>query len=494
MQKLKDYEELLMENELLYNILEHVHEGIYVIDQDENILFFNNGMEKIEGLKRSDVLGKKEVDIYGFQVGHYTTVVTKPIKKSGKPMLDHIYTYRFPDGRVTSQRFDAYPFFYKGKLRAIYSIGRSMRQIEGFIASTLEMNNMDNRDKSHPNQAPYFLDDIIGKSKSIQEAIQLSRKVAAHSSPVLLFGKTGTGKELFAQGIHNASLFANGPFVPVNCAAIPETLLEATLFGTEKGAFTGAMDMPGLFEQAHNGTIFLDEVNSMPKQLQAKMLRVLQEKNVRRLGGKEDKPVTCRIISACNRDPFESDELREDFLYRISTAVVNIAPLKERKEDILILTRHFIKRNNTKFGLFVEGMSPRLRQLFLNYHWPGNVRELENAIETTMNIMDMHTIQMDIPHIPPYICSRMGIEYDSVAPEPMYLPEEEESENSNGEHVLRKKLMDYEKKLLENALRKYNGNITKAANALGMHRQNLHYRIKRFGLQDACKGFPEEEQ
>lgn len=486
MQKSKSYEELLLENELLRNIVEHVHEGIYVIDQNENILLVNEAMEKIEGLKREDVVGRKEIDVYGFQHGHYTTVVTKPIKKHGKPLIDQIYTYYFPDGRVISQRFDAYPFYHGNELRAIYSIGRSKQQIERFIAGTLEMNNLVNRNKKNK-KASYFLSDIIGKSKTIREAVNLSRKIAAHSSPVLLYGKTGTGKELFAQGIHNASMFADGPFVPVNCAAIPETLLEATLFGTQKGAFTGAVDAPGLFEQAINGTIFLDEVNAMPKQLQAKMLRVLQEKTVRRVGGKEDIMIECRVISACNQDPFAGDEIREDFLYRISAVVINIAPLRDRKEDIPVLINYFIKRNNAQFGLFVEGTTARLLQVFCNYSWPGNVRELENILETIMNLIDMKTIQLDIMHLPHYIRSRMSIEL-SVPEQDQEDPfNVEEEGNHAGERVLRKKLFEYEKKLIVHALRKHNGNITKAANELGMLRQNLHYRISRFGLKDYVK-------
>lgn len=481
----KIIQELQLEIKLLREIIDQVHEAVYVVDAEENIMLYNDEMGKIEGFKREDVIGKPELEVYSlFKGPHYNTVVTKPIKKKKKPLLDQIYTYYFPDGRATNFMFNAYPFYDDQQcIQAIYSIGRNMNQIESFIAETIELNNLITRNEHTDKHAAFFLDDIIGKSKSIREAIKLSRKVAVRSSPILLYGSTGTGKELFAQGIHNASFHAKGPFVPINCAAIPETLLEATLFGTQKGAFTGAVDMIGMFEQAEGGTLFLDEVNSMPQQLQAKLLRVLQERTVRRLGGKKDIAVNCRIISACNQNPFEGNQIREDFLYRIATVVIHIAPLKERKEDIPVLTRYFIKKNNLKFGLFVDEVSPQLLDVFKSYSWPGNVRELENVIETTMNMIDMHTTQLHVEHLPDYICSRMSIERMTCEPEEQDFFDDEDFSIESDQ--LKTKLWNYEKKIVENALQKHHGNVTHAAEELGILRQNLHYRIRRFGISNA---------
>lgn len=212
----------------------------------------------------------------------------------------------------------------------MYVIGRNMETMGEYIAKTLEVHKwITNQENPKTTGAKFCLSDIIGDSNAIKEAIWTAQRFARYNSPVMLIGETGTGKELFAQGIHNSSTFAEGPFVAINCAAIPETLLESVLFGAVKGAFTGASDMPGLFEQAEDGTIFLDEINSMPLFLQAKLLRVLQDRIVRRIGSKKETPVNCRIISATNVDPFSIDNdeiLRSDLLYRLAKVTVFIPP------------------------------------------------------------------------------------------------------------------------------------------------------------------------
>lgn len=205
------------------------------------------------------------------------------------------------------------------------------------------------------NEAHYFLDSIIGSS--LDECKDMAKRIAQYDFPVLIIGETGTGKELFAQGIHNASQRCSGPFVSVNCAALPESLLESILFGTSKGSFTGAVDMPGLFEQAENGSLFLDEINSMPIPLQSKLLRTIQEKRIRRLGSKKEIPVNCRIISASNQNPFDihaekTAEIRPDFLFRLSTSVIQIPPLRERKEDIPELCKYFMRTCNQNKSIF----------------------------------------------------------------------------------------------------------------------------------------------
>lgn len=476
-------EDLLMENKLLREIIDRIHEGVLAVSDKDIIVLFNTGMEKIEGLRKREMVGKPELEAYHFLEGQsYNQVVTQQIKKYGKPLLGRVYTYNLPDGRMTNFMYNAYPFYYKNKLRAVYSIGRNMSQMEGFIAQTYEIYNQLNRGKQ-TNRAVYFLDDIIGKSPLMKDALGIARKVAVRSSPILMYGKTGAGKELFAQGIHNASLFSKGPFVPVNCAAIPDTLLEATLFGTSKGAFTGAIDAPGLFEQAQNGTIFLDEINSMPKPLQAKMLRVLQEKVVRRLGSIQDIKVNCRIISACNEDPFEENAIRSDLLYRIATVIISIPPLCEREGDIAELARFFIRKFNNKFGFFVQDISPSLLKGFEAYDWPGNVRELENVIETAMNLIDSNVQRLEAKHLPMYMRARMKL--DQTAWEQADGEEEAGSEEMIDEdsEKLKDRLWNYEREIIEETLQKCKGNITKAADTLGIQRQNLHYRIRRFGLR-----------
>lgn len=488
MENLKSYNDLIAENQLLHDIIEHVHEAVYAIDAQENVILFSHGMEVIEGLHKKDVLGVNERDVYSFIQGpSYNQVVTQQIRKTGKPLLNQVYTYNLADGRITNFMYNAYPFYHNKELTAIYSIGRNMDQIEEFISKTIETNNLLSRSKTDGTVARYFLDDIIGRSKNTRDAVKLARKVAVRSSPVLIYGRTGTGKELFAQGIHNASAHAAGPFVPVNCAAIPETLLEATLFGTTKGAFTGAVDHPGIFEQAKEGTVFLDEINSMPQALQVKLLRVLQEKKLRRLGGKEEISVNCRIISACNEDPYTEDRIRQDLLYRISTIIISVPSLRDRIQDVEELARHFIRKFNLQFGLFVRGIEPELLQAFHSYSWPGNVRELENVVETAMNMVEPREFHLRVKHLPLYIRSRLNLDHPEAEQEEPDEPYSDQDSLSDHDGTLKDKLWDFEKQLIEDTLLKHGGNVTRAAYELGIQRQNLHYRIRRFGLRNVCK-------
>jgi len=472
-------EELEKEIHFLRTILDTIHEGVYAINEKGEIILYNNQVEKIEGMKRSDVLGKTEQDAYSFsKESIFSASVRKKVLETGKPIVEQTYSYNLPDGRKINLISSTYPFFYQDCIAAVFTIGHSPLSVGDFISKTLEMQKKLLREENTEHTgAKYFLEDIIGNSDKLQEAVSLAKKIALNNSPVLVVGDTGTGKELFAQGIHNASLFSKGPFLPVNCAAIPDTLLESVLFGTVKGAFTGSVDIPGLFEQAENGTIFLDEINSMPFPLQAKLLRVLQEKVVRRIGSKAEIPINCRIISASNTDPFKAvnneDEkiIRADLFFRLATVAISIPPLRDRKEDIEILTLHFIKKFNVKFGLFVKEISTDLLNIFEHYHWPGNVRELENIIESAMNFVEDKNKILKLNHLPSYFRERL------CGHNPQY------PVISVNKGNLRSTLLEVEKKIIQETLYKNNGNVSKAAEELGILRQNLHYKIRVFGLK-----------
>ncbi|MHB9094953.1 MAG: sigma-54 interaction domain-containing protein [Eubacteriales bacterium] len=468
-------EALERENQLLSAILDSVHESVYATNETHEIILYNRETEKIEGTRREDLLGKTEDEVYSDY--YFAEEVTNKVLQTGKPVIEQPYRYTVPDGRKVNMIFSSYPFHYKGKITAVYTIARSINQISEFIAVTLEMQKKFIREeKNHQVGAKYLLDDIIGFNDKMREAIHLARKVACHPSPVLIVGETGTGKELFAHGIHNASLYSKGPFVPINCAAIPDTLLESVLFGTVKGAFTGAVDLPGLFEQAEDGTIFLDEINSMPLHLQAKLLRVLQEKVIRRIGSKTEVPVNCRIISATNLDPFTavSEQLiRQDLFFRIATVTLNIQPLRERRGDLDVLAMHFIKKYNNKFGLFINNISSEILSLFHQYNWPGNVRELENVIESAMNLVDTDDRVLNLHHLPEYYRGKM------INHKPNFQPK------IINKGTFRGALSEFEKNAITDTLRKHNGNVSKTAEDLGISRQNLHYKIKTFGIKTA---------
>jgi len=479
----KENEELKKENELLKTVIDRIHEAVYIVNEKDEIILYNTESEKMEGLDRKDLLGKKEEDVFS-QPYYFSEEVTKKILKTGKPLINQPYWYNLNDGRKTNMIFSAYPFYYKGQITAVYVIFRNMNQLSDFIAITLEMQKKFSKDElSRHDGAMYLLDDIISINSKMKKITAEARKIARRNSPVIIVGETGTGKELYAQGIHNASLYSRGPFIPINCAAIPDTLLESLLFGTVKGAFTGATDMPGLFEQAEEGTIFLDEINSMSLSLQAKLLRVLQEKSVRRLGSKDQIALHCRVISAANMDPIEAVKkqiMRSDLYFRLATITINIPPLRERKEDIEVLARHFIKKYNHQFGLFVKDISEEVISFFEQYDWPGNVRELENFIEGAMNFIHCKEKMLQLDHVPEYFEERLFL-----------LKLKNDSQN-NTDYKNQKKpihtgtlqdaLLETEKNIIESTLMRNNGNISRSAKVLGISRQNLHYKLKALGI------------
>ena len=308
---------------------------------------------------------------------------------------------------------------------------------------------------------------IVGRSKEILEVLDLIHRVAPTSATVLLRGESGVGKELFARAIHFLSPRADKPFVAVNCGAIPENLLEAELFGYEKGAFTGAYSSKkGKFELAQGGTIFLDEIGDLPLQLQVKLLRVLQEKEVERLGGTKPIKVNVRIVAATNRDlesMVSEGRFREDLYYRLSVIPVFIPPLRERKEDIPILVQHFLERFKKEYEKEVV-VSPEVMEAFLRYEWKGNVRELQNVLER-MVILDRDGL-LTVEDLPPEINMR-----------PVYRTRLHQ-EPVNGESI-----WDVEKKLIERALEESGWIIKEAARRLGMTPRQVSYRIRKYGIK-----------
>lgn len=468
---------LKMENQLFKEIIDNAHESIYAADKDGRIILFNTELERTEGIKREKLLGRLESECYpGPPENNFGMQVTKRIIETGQPLLQKRVKYKNEDGRFFESLLDAYPFIYEGEFAGIYTIGPNIKQQTEFMSVVQELQWKRNQKTNaglFRNGAQYILQDILGCSEEIQNAISSARKIAIRPSAVLIYGETGTGKELFAHGIHNASPYAKGPFIAINCAAIPETLLESIIFGTQKGAYTGARETPGLFEQAEGGTLFLDEINSMPKSLQAKLLRVLQDKVVRRLGSDKQKIINCRIISATNRDPakdIKKSKMRADLYYRLATVTLVIPPLREHPEDIFVLSKHFLKKYNLLFGLHVEGFSAELREIMGDYPWPGNVRELENMIENAMNFIDAEEKILTSKHVPTYIMEKF-LKRKKIS---TIIPDE------SGK--LRDILNQVEKYIIEKALIRNNGNITHTAEELGILRQGLHYRLRKFGL------------
>ncbi|HEX7089577.1 MAG TPA: sigma-54 dependent transcriptional regulator [Longimicrobiales bacterium] len=313
--------------------------------------------------------------------------------------------------------------------------------------------------------------EIIAKSAAMREALEIASKVARHPSPVLVTGESGTGKELIARLIHNESDRANEAFVPVNCGAIPENLLESELFGYTRGAFTGAeRDRPGLFEAANGGTLFLDEIGDMPMTLQVKLLRVLQEGEVRRLGENRARAVDVRLVTATNKDLEEEirqNRFRRDLFYRIAVVPIHLVPLRQRREEIPLLAQHFIEMYNRKLRLDVRGIEPDAMRLLLDYPWPGNVRELENTIERALVLTDGPKITAaDLP-----------------ANIRMPVPALDGFELSEDELSVKKHNAVLERRLIRKALERTGGNKTRAAQLLELSSRALLYKIRDYGLE-----------
>jgi len=312
---------------------------------------------------------------------------------------------------------------------------------------------------------------ILAKSASMQEIFRTITKIADFKTTVLISGESGVGKELVAKAIHARSSRKNGPFVAINCGAIPENLLESELFGHKKGAFTDASsDRRGLFEEATNGTLFLDEIGELPLNLQVKILRALQEETIRRLGDPKDIKVDVRIITATHRDlaaEAKAGRFREDLFYRINVLPIAIPPLRSRREDIHILIDHFLARNNIRLGTQIRGVNHGARKLLLEYAWPGNVRELENTIERAMVLADHDVLtETDLPE-------RIREALDPVA-----------VQLASGELSIKKTTSAIEEILIRRALTKTKGNRTRAAEILEISHRALLYKIKDYKIVD----------
>ena len=311
-------------------------------------------------------------------------------------------------------------------------------------------------------------DALVGSSPVMRTALDMARKVAPHSATVLLSGESGTGKELVARLIHRESPRANGPFVAVNCGAIPEALLESELFGHEKGAFTGATrDKAGLFEEAHNGTLFLDEIGELPPALQVKLLRALQEGDIRRVGSTEAKVVDVRVIAATNRDlgaDVETGRFRADLFYRINVVAIALPPLRERPEDLPELVQFFLARHAARMGLTAHGISPAAMRVIAEHAWPGNVRELEHAIERALVMTGGAVIEpSDLPALARSTDARPGA--------------------TDGTLSVKLQTTELEKALIRRALERTRGNRTRAARLLELSHRALLYKIREYGLE-----------
>ena len=318
----------------------------------------------------------------------------------------------------------------------------------------------------------YSFENIVSKNDKMQKLFDVIKKVAPYKSTILIMGESGTGKELVARALHYHSDRSQKPFIPLNCGAIPENLLESELFGHAKGAFTDAIRMKkGLFEEADGGTLFLDEIGELPLQLQVKLLRVLQEGEIRRVGESKAIQIDVRIVAATVKDLIREvgeGRFREDLFYRLNVFPVHLPPLRERKEDIPLLVTHFIKKYNEVIGKKVTGIHAKALEVLLNYRWFGNVRELENTIERAIVLADGPEVEKE--NLPVEIQG-----YQEAAPSSPVVEED---------YSIKKASKAMEIDLIQKALKKTRGNHTHAARLLEISHRALLYKIKEYGIEE----------
>jgi DNA-binding NtrC family response regulator len=353
----------------------------------------------------------------------------------------------------------------------------SMEEIKLILRKELDVRSLreENRTLREALGRRYEFKNIVGRSNTMQEVLAKVEQVAPTNSTVLLGGESGVGKDMIARAIHQHSRRASGPFIKINCTAIPENLLESELFGYEKGAFTGAVAAkPGKFELADKGTIFLDEIGDVPGTIQVKLLRVLQEREFERLGGTKTLKVDVRVVAATNQDlraALEEGTFREDLYYRLNVVPISIPPLRQRREDIPYLADFFLERFTRESGKNLAGITPAAMKILTDFHWPGNVRELENIIERAVVMangekVELGDIQLDIAP------ARLPAAADGTAAP--FLPEG-------------MTLEQHEDELIREALRRAAGNKSQAARLLGLSRNALRYRLSKIGVPDEAE-------
>lgn len=463
--------------DMLANVVNHISEAIILCDENERILIFNDSAVKMDSLLPKDIAGRTITSVY--TMNDNSDLAIPQVIQNKQPILNLRQHYTTCYGRNVDIMSNNYPIVKDNTVLGGFSVMEDWSQIDKLSKQVIELQSKlitastnAKNDKKNILAAKYYFDDIVCNSPVMASLIKKCKQIAKRDSSVMIYGETGTGKEILAQSIHNASQRADGPFLAINCAAIPENLLESLLFGTEKGAYTGAERREGLFEQANHGTLLLDEINSMNISLQSKLLRVLQENTVRRVGGNAEIHVDVRIISNINIPPYEAikeNKLRQDLFYRLGVVCVTIPPLRNRKEDIPLLSKYFLMILNRKLNKNVEDVDSDTLAAFNSYDWPGNVRELQHAIEYAMNIMPENLSVITTEYIPEHIL------YENNHEKPIQLTNKKEPSLEN---IVNK----VEYRMLCKSLKENQGNISKTARSLGMSRQNVQYRIKRYNI------------
>jgi arginine utilization regulatory protein len=449
-------------------------DGVVVYDDNGKIIYsvrYNPRYDKKYDKEEYDnIINRNMLEVYPSLKAEDSTVMN--CLKYGEIIYNEHQTVKDYKGRLITTNNITIPIVKMGKVVGVVELVKDITTIDD-ISQVMDSSNgkniFRNKKKNKNSSTGYSFEDIITDDFDMKRSIEKAKMIAGSDSSVLVYGETGTGKELFVQSIHNYSKRKKKPFIAQNCAALPETLFESILFGSVKGSFTGAEDKAGLFEMADGGTLFLDEVNSMPLNLQAKLLRVIQDGFLRRIGDNKNRKVDVRIITAMNIDPKEaldSDKIRKDLFYRLNVNSLKLISLKKRRNDINLLVNYFVEKYNNQLNKDIKGISKEVEMLFYLYDWPGNVRELQHIIEGAMNIAREDIIGLG--SLPAY--------FKDVVTDIERFNENETIQPLN-------ELVEIiEKKMINNAIKKAGGNVSKAAKYLEISRQTLQYKMKKYDI------------
>jgi len=439
------WEKYNLANSYMNAIVESVSEGMMAVNEYGVITHINSYAIKMLQDTRDQIIGR---DIRTYFKASFLNENKKDLLALTDQEVDIISHGKIKKAIISTRKIEGLPRGMKGTVIVVNEINRTRKLVQRM--SGLE--------------AKLTFNDILGKNEKFLSTVKLAKNAADSHSNVLLLGESGTGKDVFAQAIHNASQCSNGPFVAINCGAIPRELINSELFGYVDGAFTGAKrgGNPGKFEMADGGTIFLDEIGEMPLELQTILLRVIENRSIMRIGGQESIPVNVRIIAATNKDlikEIDQGNFRRDLYYRLNVISINLLPLREHKDDIPLLCKHFIQNMNRQLGKDVNEIEDAVKHYFNAYDWPGNIRELYNILERSMNIAQ---------------CSKLLVSF---------LPYEFTSFQKVKNSVSHKSFDELEKDLISNLFNEYSGNITRVANKLGIARTTLYRKLDKYDLK-----------
>jgi PAS domain S-box-containing protein len=431
-------------------ILESISDGVFTVDGDWKITSFNRAAEDITGIPRDEAIGRQCCDVFRSSMCE-TECALQNTLKTGRPIIGRSgYIIDAEGNRIPISVSTAVLRDSQGRIMGGAETFRDLSEVEG-LRRELE--------------GKCGVGDLVSRSPLMQGIFEILPAVAQSPSTVLILGETGTGKELVAKTIHSLSPWSEGPFMAVNCGALPDTLLESELFGYKTGAFTGAVkDKPGRFAMAGKGTIFLDEIGEVSQAMQVRLLRVIQEKVFEPLGSTKTEKLRARIITATNRDLEElvrEETFRQDLYYRINVVRIEVPPLRKRKEDIPLLAENFIKRFNRLQNRNITGVETQALSLLMGHDWPGNIRELENVIERAFIMCRSGEIRME--HLPPD-----------------FIGHDDRTAEGQDMKSARKSL---EARAISEAVRRNNYNRQAAARELGIHKSTLFRKIRELGIE-----------